>query len=117
MGHPPRPFTSLQFTDMLSSPPMSSVKKNPVPSGPPAMVSALTYKFFGTDERVATQAFIHTALYLLAKETAKQTAKRAIGLMVPGPGWAYAGIMVAWDLAQIYSAYSDCRSTGGPNIE
>lgn len=72
------------------------------------MVAALGQNFLGSSALTYTSIGLHVVAYA--------AVKRLAPAVFPGPGWAYVGLAVLWDAANITKSYADCKYNGGPQF-
>jgi RHS repeat-associated protein len=69
------------------------------------MVGQLVDNAFGDDDKIAVTTLVHVGAVLAARKAAGEF----VGLLLPGPGWAYTTVAVGYDAIQVASAYATCK--------
>jgi len=109
---PDRILNRLLEAGNRSGPTMRATPPPPPPPSPQrvttgCMAAALGRNFLGNGDRMFWTAAVHATAYA--------AIKRLAPAVLPGPGWAYVGLAVAWDGVQITKSYVDCKYNGGPS--
>lgn len=69
----------------------------------------ITY-FVGNEDRAGLTTVVHVAV--IAKAMVKRGAKYTAGAFLPGPGWLYSAVAIAWDVNGALSAHVKCSGKG-----